>query len=653
MAEAEKRIREKVEAEAESRNRALDERESAIKAREAAVEKREAGIEEAYQMMEQKLMAEANRMMEAARREALKNSICKIAEQFEAFAKCFVGIAHGNPAETQALIADYRQKAAETQDVLNEEIKKKLEIAAQKGIDKSNHIANLVRMLFTQKRERFVVTADEKRSLFELMLSSVALTPEEKADFLQVKDKVDAYKERIEAARVLRRNAEKASHGRNPVPPELPRLPEIVIYPDEYYGHEDEYRILPGDDVQELIIPVSVKYMVQPYRRKTVVRKNDIFNHPITAPAMEGPIWKSHASAELLAQIEVRKYVFHMPFNRQIRKMSMDGLSLARSTINDWHAAVCDKLRPLYELQKQRVMQSMYLAVDGSPMRVVNKLKHKTVSLYVICYRALPIGIPIFLVTLNCKSGRSKEVIMGQLDPWIGMALLCDAYSGYDWIAKVGKILCRCVAHARRDMERAQKENPEKAKIGLLMYQQVYAVEDIIKRENLTGDAIVRMRNEMARPIWETFRKWAMQEILNCDKNSLMHKSLGYLLNHYDELTAYLDIADMPIDNNGTESALRALVMGRKSYLFCQTEEACELAAIMYSLLGACIVMKKNPERWLADVLKRIDTVAPEDRHTLLPEEWEDPSGEVYEIAMKHLQQLAAMTPLSAPEILE
>ncbi len=61
-------------------------------------------------------------------------------------------------------------------------------------------------------------------------------------------------------------------------------------------------------------------------------------------------------------------------------QMEKDGLSLSRSTINDWHADVCEALRPLYELQIKRTMSSRYLAADGSPMPVVNNEKHRTVK---------------------------------------------------------------------------------------------------------------------------------------------------------------------------------------------------------------------------------------------------------------------------------
>ena len=66
------------------------------------------------------------------------------------------------------------------------------------------------------------------------------------------------------------------------------------------------------------------------------------------------------------------------------------------------------------------------------------------------------------------------------------------------------------------------------------------------------------------------------------------------------------------------------MVMGKKAYLFCQTDEACERAAMMYSFFGACKVKGKNPERWLAYVLDHIGRTKDEDLYKLLPEFWED-----------------------------
>ena len=384
------------------------------------------------------------------------------------------------------------------------------------------------------------------------------------------------------------------------------------------------HRIAFPGETTEFLLPAMSSYYVQPYRRPVIVRKDDINDHTIVADAVEGPIWKSYASSEMLSRIEVRKFGFHMPFWRQIQEMKMCGLPISRSTINDWHKDVCDMVKPLYDLQDQRVFSDLYIAADGCPMPVVDNEKHRTVKQYIISYRSITTGIPIFKTTPGEGCGRGKEVIKAQMANWNGLALMCDAYAGYDWVKKLGRILCRCAAHARRDMERALKECPAKAKIGMLMYQEIYAVEEIIKHDKLKGADIVVTRNNLARPLWQNLRLWCMSEILEHDEQSLMHKALGYVIRHYDELTAYLDIAEMPLDNTDTERQIRAMVMGKQAYLFCQTMESCERAAIMYSLIGACKVLGKNPEKWLTYVLKNIKTTKPEDLHKLLPEEWEE-----------------------------
>jgi hypothetical protein len=257
-------------------------------------------------------------------------------------------------------------------------------------------------------------------------------------------------------------------------------------------------------------------------------------------------------------------------------------------------------------------------------MPVVDNEKHRTVKQYIIEYRSIDTGIPIFLTTPGKGNGRGKEVIQTQLSEWNGEALMCDAYPGYDWIKKIGRILCRCSAHARRDMERAQKEDPKGSLPGMVLFNEIYGVEEIIKREGATDADKLQIRQDLAKPLWESFLLWCSGEIVKHDQNSQMHKALGYIIRHYDELTAYLYIAEMPLDNNDTERQIRSMVMGKKAYLFCQNDTFCEYAAMMYSFFGACKVKGKNEERWLTYALDHIKETKEEDLYKLLPEFWED-----------------------------
>ena len=549
MREAEERIRKEIEAEY------ADERAVMDKERQAIDRQREEMLK-TFELMQQKLVTETEQKIRKAKDEAESHFLGKMAAQTEGFLRLFSEMTHRNNADIQGYLAKFKAASEEAQAAIGNEIKTRLERIFKNEQSKNRQIAELVRMIFTQKRERFLVSEKDRIGVHNHLLASLKFNEEEEANYKKALETVKKYRLQKEACRLA--------------------------------------------------------------------RKDDLYQKFHSAPVHEELIWKSYASNKLLSQIEVRKYMDHMPFNRQIGQMKRDGLILARTTINDWHVAVCDTLVPLYRLQGHYVMRGLHLAADGSPMPMVDNEKHKTVKKYIIEYRNIDTGIPIFLTAVEKGNGRGKEVIQAQLANWSGLALMCDAYPGYDWIKKTGRVLCRCSAHARREHERALKEAPKASMPGMLLFQEIYGVEEIIRHENASGSRITELRNELARPLWETLHLWCMNEILNHDKHSQMYKALNYVIRHFEELTAYLDIPEMPLDNNATEREIRAMVMGKKAYLFCQTDEACERAAMMYSFFGACKVKGKNPERWLAYVLDHIGNTKDEDLYKLLPEFWED-----------------------------
>lgn len=617
VAAAKERIRQEVEAELAEQRKALENQKQELDAREQEITKKADTI---VQNIEER----ANRRIAELRSRAEKTATTRLADLFETFLQAFMAVMDKDSSKGQELLAKYRQVAEETQAALKDEIKEKLDKAEAKNKVKTDQVALLVRMLFTQKRERIVFTLEQRESLYDRAMKSLSLTDEAKKEFERCRDYCRDYRQKQEALKLLRDGDKKKGHGRNKLPASLPRLAERTIWPDCYKGHEKEYDIV-GKDVQEFVLPAPSPYVVQPIVRPIVRRKDNPNGPTAQADCYEGLFWKSYATPELVAKIENGKYVLHQPFNRQIKKMKQDGLPMAPATIDDWHQATCEMVEPLYELQKKRVFSSSLLAGDGSPFPIINCEKHKTVGHYMIQYRSVTTGIPIFLVNTKNKCGRGKADIMENLKDWSGNVFMCDAYAGYDWMKKIeGLVLCRCVAHGRRMAERALKENPTLAQIALLFYQDPYLVEEMIKEAGLTGEKKAEFRREQAGPIWETFKLWAASAILDVPKDSLIFKALNYLLRNYDELTHYLDIPEMPIDNNDTERLIRDMVMGKKSYLFCRDLDACKRAAMMYSLFGACKVLNKNPERWLCHVLKNIKTTPKDKLYTLLPEFWED-----------------------------
>lgn len=85
--------------------------------------------------------------------------------------------------------------------------------------------------------------------------------------------------------------------------------------------------------------------------------------------------------------------------------------------------------------------------------------------------------------------------------------------------------------------------------------------------EESSSEEKAQFRKDYAEPLWEDFKLWAAGAILDVPKDTNIYKALNYMLRNYTaELTNYIDIPDMPLDNNDTERLIRDMVMGKKSY---------------------------------------------------------------------------------------
>ena len=87
-------------------------------------------------------------------------------------------------------------------------------------------------------------------------------------------------------------------------------------------------------------------------------------------------------------------------------------------------------------------------------------------------------------------------------------------------------------------------------------------------------------------------------------------------------LSVYLADADVPIDTNHLERALRPIPMGRKNWLFCWSEVGAEAVATLQSLLVSCRLQEVDPYDYLVDDLQRIDTHPARDVEQLTRRLW-------------------------------
>jgi hypothetical protein len=92
----------------------------------------------------------------------------------------------------------------------------------------------------------------------------------------------------------------------------------------------------------------------------------------MTAPKPPQPIEKGLAGPGLLAAMVVGKFGDHLPGYRLEDILSRQGVEIHRNTIYDWLSGVADLASPLYDLMKQRVVESKVIHTDDTQVKLVD-----------------------------------------------------------------------------------------------------------------------------------------------------------------------------------------------------------------------------------------------------------------------------------------
>ena len=134
----------------------------------------------------------------------------------------------------------------------------------------------------------------------------------------------------------------------------------------------------------------------------------------LIAPLPKFPIYKGVPDASLLAEIELQKYEYHMPFYRQIKQMAHLGMKgLKEATMVGWHKRTMELLKPLYNLMVSEVFHSDYVQTDESTVPVINNEKGQADKEYLWISRAVMERLVVFFYD---KGSRAGDVVKSRTD---------------------------------------------------------------------------------------------------------------------------------------------------------------------------------------------------------------------------------------------
>jgi transposase len=341
-------------------------------------------------------------------------------------------------------------------------------------------------------------------------------------------------------------------------------------------------------------------------------------------PAM--PIDKGLPGPGLLAHIIVSKYLDHLPLYRQENISERQGVFIPRSTSCDWMAACAALLRPLYDLLVARVLQSLWLHTDDTPVKNLGHAPGTTDKARFWIYhgdRTHPYNV--FDFTVNRKRD-GPQTFLADFHGY----LHADAFSGYDALylpqpcAGTTPILeVACNAHARRKFNDARASAAAGAHQALAYYGQLYELERAATANTFDDEQRWRMRQDLSVLILDKFKTWLEQQRPQVLPKSPMAEAIGYALNNWTALVRYTEAGFLAIDNNVAEREMKRIAIGRKNWLFVGSDNGGRTAAVLFSFTSTCHRLGIEPWAYLRDVLTRLPRTPAAQLDELLPDRWE------------------------------
>jgi hypothetical protein len=175
------------------------------------------------------------------------------------------------------------------------------------------------------------------------------------------------------------------------------------------------------------------------------------------------------------------------------------------------------------------------------------------------------------------------------------------------------------MAHARRTFYEARNESPLAAQT-LLEIQELYKIEADLRATSILDRRAIRQ--EKSLPILQ--RIWLQLHAMQSSHlpKSQTGKAIHYTLGLWDKLLVYTRHAEMEIDNNLVENAIRPTAIGKQNWLFFGSAEAGRTSAIYYTLLETCRKLGLNPEEYLRDILPKLPHMTNRTAKDYTPAEW-------------------------------
>lgn len=337
-----------------------------------------------------------------------------------------------------------------------------------------------------------------------------------------------------------------------------------------------------GRVLKKEVLTTSVYDVVPAYVRRRVIRRErvvcSVCHKPTTAPMPPMPCDRALYSCRFLAWLVVMKFVLHVPLDRVRELLITQGVDIAMGTLVHLIERAADLAGPIDGEHMKQLKAGAYLCFDGTGLKTLVVGQEKAWDGYLEVFTRDELTVFQFDLTKHADRLRLR------LNEFLGV-LVCDAETRNSAGAP-GLVLSNCNAHPRRKFRDAERAQPRLALQGARFIQALYELEDVADRLALEGDARVAFRQRRSRRVLHRFRQW-LDGVLATDlpPSDPVRKVARYYVNHFDDLTRFVDHAELPLDNNAAEREFQRHAKLRQASLFAGSPEGGHRWAILLGVV--------------------------------------------------------------------
>lgn len=380
-----------------------------------------------------------------------------------------------------------------------------------------------------------------------------------------------------------------------------------------------------GDKLKEMKVDIREEIEYIPSKLVKVIHKNYSYSCPscqkgegdntgVTRCAKLPVLPGSFASASLIALILSVKYWMKTPLYRAESVFENKGFSLSRQTMANWVIKSSQMyLEPVYDALHRHLLSMKIIHADETPFKVLEETQNSSRSncyMWIYCSGQ---SQDKRIILYDYKANRKGENPKNFLEGFTGY-LQTDMYSGYRNLTGVTQV--GCLAHARRKFTDAVNSMGKKkasgtiAQQGLNLYNRIFSLDK--KASHLKGEDRRKWRLDHITNEVEALKSWLESNIGRVVSGSLTGKAIEYSLNHFNTLMRFMKDGDLELTNNIAERAVKEFVIGRKNFLFSQSNEGAGASAVVFSIVETAKLYGLNPFEYLKYLLEELS----QKRHT-------------------------------------